>query len=111
MPLISLMTRDILIRRPSQTTDLVGDTVLDWNTPVDVVAKAYIETDATREEEFIRASEERIFKVFVPPETDVEASDRIVWGSLTMEVVGPPMERWTPDGLHHKEVLAREHVG
>lgn len=111
MPLISLFTVQVVIKKPGTTTDRVGDTKLDWTNTIDTVEKCFVETVGVREEEFIRASEERTYKLFFEPDVDIQSEDRIALGPLTMEVVGPPMDRRTPSGVHHREVLAREYTG
>lgn len=50
------------------------------------------------------------WRVFLAAGTPVDGSDRIIHGSQTLEVIGPPHEVWNPrtQRIHHVELRCRE---
>lgn len=52
--------------------------------------------------------EARSFNVYLPPETEVAAQDRVLVGGMTLEAFGEGRQFWSFDGRpHHVELVAR----
>lgn len=111
MTLATMLTEDVTILRAGTTTDRAGDIIKSWASPASTAAKCFVETKRSDEDEFRRFSTDVLYLLFFSVGTDVQSGDRVVWGSITMEVIGKPMKRLTPKGVHHLEVAAREFTG
>lgn len=95
--------------RPSTSTNTYGDAALDYTVPpaTSTSMAAWLQQD-NRTEELSegRAPLDQRW-LLMTNESDVAGRDRIVFGSLTFEVEGPPEPVYTPAGFHHLEATLR----
>lgn len=104
MSLTSLLVHDVTIRRAGTTTDRYGASVKDWVTATDSDVKGWVARQSELEvNDLGREGQTSQWVVFLPSETDIVGGDRLIWGSTTFEVDGPPNHAWTPRGEHHVE--------
>jgi len=96
--------------RPSTSTDAYGNAVRNYTVPpaTSLDVAAWVEQD-TRKEPLTegRDPKEQTW-LLLCNEQDIQANDRIVHGSLTFEVAGPPAPIPTPAGYHHTEATLRK---
>lgn len=111
MALYPLLTQPVAILTPGVGTNAAGDEIPDWANATTVSTFAFVEAVSGDENEFQRDASEARFKVFLPPNIDIDAGDRISWLGHVMQVVAPPFLRFRPAGLHHVEVHAVEWLG
>ena len=95
--------------RPSSSPNTYGDDALDYTVPpaTSTSMAAWLQQD-NRTEELTegRAPLDQRW-LLITNESDVAGLDRIVWGSLTFEVDGPPAPVYTPAGFHHTEATLK----
>lgn len=107
--MLNTFPHTITIVTPSETTDPYGNTVLDFDTPASsVTVAAYVQPKGSGEAtlDASREAQVRAFKCFTAasPMTGVE---RVTWGGVVYDVIGPS-QRWdSPRGLHHYETALR----
>lgn len=105
----SLLPQTVTKIRPSTSTSTYGDTTYSYTVPPASSASitAWLQQDE-RSEPFSdgRAPLEQRW-LMVTNESDVLGHDRIVFGTLTFEVDGPPEPAYTPAGFHHLEATLR----
>lgn len=107
-----LLNQPLTIERRATTgTDDYGNGAPSTITTVET--EGYVEQTEATEITVDRETYRTDWRVFLPVEVEVDGSDRIVYGSRTLEVLGTPHEVWNPRTrtVHHKEVLAREVTG
>lgn len=96
--------------RPSTSTDAHGNTVRNYTVPPATSANisAWVQQDNRKEPlSDGRAALEQLW-LLMTNETDILGRDRIIFGSLTFEVEGPPEPVYTPAGFHHTEATLRK---
>ncbi len=98
-------------RRGATSTDEFNNEVT--GTTSSTTTEGYVEQTAAEEIAVDRETYRTDWRVFLPAETTVDGSDRIIHGARTLEVVGAPHAVWNPRTrvTHHLEVRAREVVG
>ena len=99
----SLMVHDIEIVRAAAATDVYGNTTDNWATATTVDTVGWVTQRDNDEDTSDRDQQTRLWTLYVPADTDITGHDRVVWGDLTFDVVGPPHRAWTPRGEHHIE--------
>lgn len=112
MSIARLLNQSLTIQRRSSTsTDEYGNEV--HTTTTSTVTVGYVEQATAEEVTVDRETYVTDWRVFLPAGTAVDGSDRIVYGSKTLEVVGAPHEVWNPRTrtTHHIEARAREVTG
>lgn len=109
----ALFPHQVTVQRPTPGVDRAGTPVLDYSQCVDVVVtRAFVQQPQPgREDTNLRQATIASYTVFLPPEVDVTAADRIQWDGNTLEVTGPPALKYRPEGLHHLSVPASQVVG
>ena len=105
------MVHPIEIVRAGTTTDAYGNTIDNWSSSTSVETVGWV-TDrgvpgSPAENTRDRDQQTRLWKLYVPADTDITGHDRVVWYTLTFEVIGPPVRAWTPRGEHHVEADLR----
>jgi hypothetical protein len=103
------LLHELTWRQPGVRTDGNGDEVPDW-TPAavtDATIRGFIQPVGQREVIDGRAAQIGDW-LLVTDEEEVDGADRIVWGSRTFEVLGPPAVYTTARGFHHSEAQLRE---
>lgn len=95
--------------RPSTSTDTYGNTTYSYTVPpatsTDITAWLQ-QDDRTEPLADGRAPLEQRW-LMLTNESDVLGRDRIIFGSITFEVEGPPEPAYTPAGFHHVEATLR----
>lgn len=88
----------ITILRPTMVSSR-GTYVPDWSKPTETsVPGCSVQTGTTGEDRDGRTSTALLGTVYLPPGTDVQAGDRIVFAGTTYEVQGAPMAWGSPTG-------------
>ena len=112
MSLDRLLNQPLSIeRRSGVSTDAYGNEVSSTNATVPTVG--YLEqTDAT-EITIDRETYITNWQVVLLPDISIDGSDWIVYGTMTLEVVGKPHRVWNPRrrAEHHVECRCREVTG
>lgn len=113
MSFAGLLNQPLTIQHRSDTgpTDDYGN-LAPGTTSVDETT-GYVEQTEAQEITVDRQTYRTDWRVFLAAGVSVDASDRIVYGSRTFEVIGSPHEVWNPRSrvVHHIEVRAREVTG
>jgi hypothetical protein len=108
MSLRTLLVHDIAILRPALGSNRYGDASKDWGTASETDTVGWI---ARRNESEDRAEgrEAQISEwvLYLDAGADIQGGDRVVWGTTTFEVDGPPNPARTPRGVHHIEANLR----
>ena len=88
MSVTSLMTQSVTLERTDTITrDSIGEGSMATQTSTPI--SAYIEPRTSDEDENTRGTLIGDWVAYVPPGTDVEGWDRVVYGSRTFDIVGP----------------------
>jgi hypothetical protein len=97
--------------RPATSTDTYGNTTYDYAGGSSASMAAWLQQD-NRAEPLAdgRAALEQAW-LLITNDADVLGRDRIVFGSATFEVQGPPEAVYTPAGFHHLESTLRAVTG
>jgi hypothetical protein len=90
--------------RPSTSTDTYGNTTYNYASPTSSTSMtAWLQQDSRAEPlSDGRAALEQVW-LMVTNDSDVLGRDRITFGTLVLEVDGPPASVYTPAGFHHLE--------
>lgn len=107
MSLTTLLAHDVTILTPGTTANRYGDSTPNWATATSVASKAWVSQRSSVEDLDHREAQVSGWVVFLPEDTAITGRDRVVWGSVTFEVDGPPNRAWTPRGEHHVEANLR----
>lgn len=102
----------VVLRASGAIGDAHGQNLPDWATAGGTtVAGCSVQPGATDE---ILAGRDTVtidYTAYVPPDTDVKATDRVVFGADTFTVVGEPLRWRSPSGrLDHTVVPLRRFV-
>jgi head-tail adaptor len=90
---------------PTTSTDAYGNTVKTWGSGTSISGRVE-QNKADEPREDGRDAAEREWTLFTNQD-GISAKDRIVFGSLTFEVEGPPAPTYGATGFHHAEVHLR----
>lgn len=108
MSLRSLLVHEVAILRPALGTNRYGDASKNWVAAVETETNGWV---ARRSESEDRAQGREAqlseWVLMLDADTDIQGGDRVVWGTTTFEVDGPPNHAWTPRGEHHIEASLR----
>lgn len=99
---------EITVIRDSQTipdSDEEGNATS--SAPETQTVPAWVQQQSTTEVKVGPDTVTSNWRVFLPPEVEIEALDRIVWLEKVYEVVGVPDILFTPRGAHHIEANLR----
>jgi hypothetical protein len=113
MPIPDAMLPQTVTRvRPNTSTDTYGNTTYSYASPASSASlAAWLQQDKRTEPlSDGRAPLEQVW-LMVTNDADVLGRDRIVFGSTTFEVDGPPEPVYTPAGYHHTESTLRVVAG
>lgn len=105
MSLTGLLSETVTVIRPGETIDEYGDVVPGGETRVDYPGRLeQLSTDELlRDRDTIVAD----WRVFLPPDADIAATDWVEGRGHVFHVNGLPMEHRTPRGPHHIEALLK----
>jgi hypothetical protein len=104
-----LLPQTVTKIRPTTSTDTYGNTVYTYGSGTSITA--WLQQDDRKEPlSDGRAALEQIW-LLITNEPDVLGHDRIVFGTTTFEVDGPPEPVYTPAGFHHLEATLRVVAG
>lgn len=106
-----LLTGQATIVRPGTTTDEYNNQVPDWATATRSTWPARLEQLAGREVTADQQTQLADWILYLPPDAQVEGTDRVEHDGKTFEVVGPPNEATTPRRTSHLEVSLRHVQG
>jgi hypothetical protein len=98
---------DITIVRPGSKAGRGSSTVADWSASTSTAATGWVAQATADDVRDNRTGDESEWVLQTAATTDVRPGDRVVWGSLTFDVVGRPNPAWTPRGHHHTECRLR----
>ncbi len=104
MSLSDLLVRDVTVQTAVPTIDRYNNSVLDWTSPSETSAKAWVTQTGARENHEQRDAVVDTVLATFPPDTPIGPYDRVVIDGLIYEIDGEPAVRWTPRGPHHLEV-------
>lgn len=90
---------------PTTSTDSYGNTVRTYGSGTSITGR-FEQNKATEPRIEGRDATERGWTLFTNQD-GISAFDRIVFGSLTFEVDGPPAPTYDGTGFHHSEVALR----
>jgi hypothetical protein len=105
----SMLIHTVARIRPTTSTDAHNNTTYNYTVPPATSTNLTGRMEQNKASEPLadgRQSSERNWTLFTN-ESDVAVSDRIVFGSLTFEVEGPPAPMYDGVGFHHLEVALR----
>lgn len=92
--------KDAVTVKRAQLVDSRGSKVLDWSSPQEFTLSGCSVQPNTTTRDFdgrtIQVSEDWI--IYAPPNSDLQAGDRIEWQGLTFELNGAPMPWQSPTG-------------
>lgn len=104
---LTTLPHTVTVLTPATTTDVYGNTVLDWDNATSATRRAYMQPTGADEvtQQASREAQVREYRCF--DNSGFAGTERVTWASLTFDVVGPS-RRWdTPRGLHHYETAMR----
>ncbi|MEU3289897.1 phage head completion protein [Streptomyces longwoodensis] len=115
----SLLPHLVVVEHPGSKTDRYGNTVPDWSQGATTRAEvaAWLQQNSGGEDTDQRDAQIGEWLMLCNPETvegeplTVHGSDRVQWGELRFEVIGPPGPAYTPDELHHYEIRLKSVEG
>ena len=103
----SLMVHEVQLLAAGSATDAYGNTTDDWAAATSTTVVGWVTQQTADEDTRDRDQQTRLWKIFLPADTEITGHDRVVWDALTFDVVGPPARVWTPRGEHHIEADIR----
>jgi len=108
MSLRSLLVHEIAILRPALGTSRYGDATKDWVTATETETVGWISRRSESEDRTNgREAQVSEWVLYLDEDADIQGGDRVVWGTTTFEVDGPPNPARTPRGEHHVEANLR----
>lgn len=93
--------------RPSTSTDAHNTTVRTYGATGTSMAGWLQQDQRTETRQDGRTPLEQLW-LLITNDSDINATDRIVFGSDTYEVEGVPAPKYTPAGYHHTETTLRK---
>ncbi|TMS00187.1 hypothetical protein [Nonomuraea basaltis] len=107
-----LLPLTVIKVRPATSTDRYGNTELDYGAAASRIAVAAWIDQASASEDTPNGRDVivGVWKL-ITNHTDLDAADRIEWGSSIYELDGPAWPVHTPAGLHHLEARLRRVEG
>jgi head-tail adaptor len=109
--LAGLLVRPVTILQATTTTDRNGATSRSWTSPTLTDTTGWLAQNTATEDLNHRDGEISTWVLYLPADTTIAATDRVVLDGQTFEVTGPPNPAWTPRGVHHLEVTVKLMVG
>ncbi len=108
MPVIGLMNQTCDVLRAPVTPDRYGEgNKRDWaNAEVIPLSNVAIQPASTTEDALDRQTTVSGWRFYGPPETDLKATDRVMWYGRTFDVVGEPqpwIDPLNPGDVDHWE--------
>ena len=101
-----MILRDTVTRtRAAQATDAYGNQQPDWNNTISAAYPAAVGPVGTDEQVVDEQRTVSRWRMFLQPDADVIATDRITWDGATYEIDGD-VQLWKRGRrAHHKEAL------
>jgi hypothetical protein len=105
------------VEHPGSRTDRYGNTLADWSTSTRSPVAAWLQQNTGGEDTDQRNAQIGEWLMICNPVTTagqpltVYGADRVHWGGLRFEVLGPPGPAYTPTGLHHYEIRLKSVEG
>jgi hypothetical protein len=111
--LASLMRQEVTVQTPGLTTDAYNNEVRDWSAPVGRSLNVYLEQTEETEVTVARETYESNWLMVAPASDHLKAWERVVYGDLKLEVIGPPRRYFDPElgADHHIEARLRAVTG
>lgn len=108
MSLRGLLVHDIVILRPALGTSRYGDASKDWVTATSTETNGWV-ARRNESEDRTQGREAQVseWALYVDVDADIQAGDRVMWGTVVFEVDGPPNRAHSPRGEHHVEANLR----
>jgi head-tail adaptor len=110
---LPILTDDLFVLRAELVTGYGGSRVRDWPNASRTPSPASVQPSSSSESKSRGDRVETTLRVFLPPGTDVVATDRIEWHGTVYDIHGEPM-RWPSPfsgGEHHVELQMRKVTG
>ncbi|MFD9212090.1 hypothetical protein ACFVY9_03020 [Streptomyces sp. NPDC059544] len=101
------------VETPGRRTDRYGNDVVDWSASTRTPVDAWLQQNAGAEDTDQRDAQIGEWLMVCNPVSaagealTVHGSDRVHWGALQFEVLGPPGPAYTPNEFHHYEIRLR----
>lgn len=114
MTIQAMFTIPMVVQRAGLTADRYGNAGIDWAHPVSTNILGWLDTNQRKmgEDDKNRSGADSDGNAFLPPETDIRSSDRLIINGQTYEVFGIPAPVSRPGwGLHHIECRIKRFEG
>jgi head-tail adaptor len=98
---LRLLRTGITVLRAAKVTDRYGTVTLDWANPTRTDMRAEVQPRSSSENEAGRSLEVIDAVVYLRPDVDLKASDRVQIGGVIYRVVGPPQQVKRLGRPHH----------
>lgn len=98
---------ELVITRAAAIAGRGADVVKDWSAATTHDATGWVAQLSTDDVRDTRSGDESTHSLQTAATTDVRPGDRVVWKSMTFDVVGRPNNAYTPRGEHHIEARLR----
>ncbi|MEV6836771.1 hypothetical protein AB0N17_20065 [Streptomyces sp. NPDC051133] len=98
------------VEHPGSKTDRYGNQVADWSASKHAAVDAWLQQNTSAEDTDQRSAQIGEWLMLCNPvdtagqPLTVYGADRVHWGGLDFEVLGPPGPAYTPVELHHYEI-------
>lgn len=106
----SLLPHLVEVETPGRRTDRYGNDVVDWSASTRAPVDAWLQQNTGAEDTDQRSAQIGEWLMICNPVTaggdplTVHGSDRVHWGAMRFEVLGPPGPAYTPTEFHHYEI-------
>jgi head-tail adaptor len=113
----SLLPHLVQVDHPAIVTDRYGNETTDWAGATQAHVWAWLQQNTGREDTDQRDAQiGEWLMICNPVDADgapvtVYGADRVHWGDLLFEVIGPPGPAYEPTALHHYEIRLKSVEG
>lgn len=111
---MTIFSIPMVIQRAGATTDRYGNAGIDWAHPTSTSVTGWLDTNQRRmgEDSKNRDEADSDGNAFLPPDTDIRSSDRLIVAGQTYQVFGIPAPVVRPGwGVHHIECRIKRFEG
>ena len=105
------------VEHPGTRTDRYGNQVVDWSASTRTPVEAWLQQNTGAEDTDQRDAQIGEWLMVCNPvdagggPLTVHGADRVHWGELSFEVIGPPGPAYTPTEFHHYEIRLKSVEG
>lgn len=103
----NMLIQRVWVLRGQRSVNRAGDEFIDWSLPpVRTANSGWVTWLRSSDDETLGGTRRGSIQVFFQPWVEVSATDRLEWNGRLFRVDGPPLDRYTVSGPHHREVRA-----